>query len=91
MFGITSIKKQVTVASGLSLIAAIVLMILYGVWSADELYEDTSTSIDAYVKISVTNSVQRVSSQVQDIRTTITKTLELTKAMAHTQQFVISQ
>lgn len=91
MFGITSIKKQVTVASGLSLIAAIVLMILYGVWSADALYEDTSTSIDAYVKISVTNSVQRVSSQVQDISTTITKTLELTKAMAHTQQFVISQ
>ncbi|GGF58179.1 chemotaxis transducer [Alteromonas lipolytica] len=91
MLGITSIKKQVTAASGLSLIAAIVLMILYGVWSADALYEETSTSIDAYVKISVTNSVQRVSSQVQEISTTITKTLELTKAMAQTQQFVIAQ
>ena len=84
-----SIKKQISYASGISLVAAILSVIGFGIQSGNSLYQDISSSFNEYSETLTVESLGRISSDVEIISRSVNDTLRIARDMATTQEYFI--
>lgn len=89
MFKFNSIKTQIAFAAGISLAAAILAMLSYGVMTGKSLHKTTSTSIIDYSEKMVSAALKQVSGQVVQVSRTISNGVLLSESIATTQSFLI--
>lgn len=89
IFNFKSIKKQINVATGISLGAAITVMIIVGTLSGQSLYKDTSETLVTYSENIIGTSLKRIAGDVQVVNQIISDTVRIAKDMASSQEFLI--
>ncbi|WP_158525324.1 methyl-accepting chemotaxis protein [Glaciecola sp. KUL10] len=89
VFQFKSISTQITVATGISLLGAILAMGIYGVVASTVLYDTTSKSIINHNEHMVAEALKQVSSKVERINQDISNNIIIAKNIASTQSFII--
>ncbi|WP_086932836.1 methyl-accepting chemotaxis protein [Agarilytica rhodophyticola] len=85
-----SIKTQIAAAAGVSLLASIITMIVFGMFSGRSLYVDTSDTIVVYSEKMIEESLKKVSNQVSRVSRTISDNIRVAKDIAINQEFIIA-
>ncbi|XOV78125.1 MAG: methyl-accepting chemotaxis protein [Aestuariibacter sp.] len=88
-FKFRSIKKQINVASGISLGAAITVMVVVGVVFGNNLYRNASETTSEYAEQLIGESLKRVASDLNVVEQTISDAVRITQDMASNQIYLL--